>query len=360
MKKTLNHRERVKLALEHRETDRVPIAMVCAGLSAAAQAGIEQYLARERSLSLQEYLSPLVDIAEVKPRYTGPPLEKDTDIWGVRRKHVSFGCGSHYEIDYYPLAGISTVDEALAYPWPGTEWFDYGSIPGEIARTNAGEEYCIMVTGGNIFEKYWYMRGFEQAFLDLALRPELSRVVMEKITGFCVEHTAKMLAAGKGMIDLVFTADDLGTQEGLMMSQQMWQDNIKPHHARQNRVIHEMGARVIYHSDGAVAELVPGLIDMEIDILQALQFDARGMDPAQLKEDYGDRLCFEGGVSVQQTLPFGTPEDVEREVAGLISTLGRGGGYILGPSHEIPAGTPPENITAMFDTAASFTGPGRD
>ena len=111
---------------------------------------------------------------------------------------------------------------------------------------------------------------------------------------------------------------------------------------------------VIYHTDGAATEAVEGLIDAGIDGLRAWQFSAKGMDPAVLKNRFGDRLCFEGGVSVQTTLPFGTPEDVRAEVGELISVLGQGGGYILGPSHAIQAGTPPENILAMFDTALGF------
>lgn len=92
---------------------------------------------------------------------------------------------------------------------------------------------------------------------------------------------------------------------------------------------------------------------MGIDVLQALQFDARDMDPAELKTMYGDRLCFCGGISVQSTLPFGTPEDVRHEVRERVRVLGRDGGYILGPSHAIQVGTPPENILALFDTAAN-------
>jgi len=92
---------------------------------------------------------------------------------------------------------------------------------------------------------------------------------------------------------------------------------------------------------------------MGIDVLQALQFSARGMDPQELKRRFGDRLCFEGGVSVQTTLPFGTAEDVRNEVEELIAVLGEGGGYILGPSHAIQAGTPAKNVVAMFDTASS-------
>ena len=138
------------------------------------------------------------------------------------------------------------------------------------------------------------------------------------------------------------------------MSRKMWEKFLKPHHGRLNDVIHSHGAKVIYHTDGAVMEVVDGLIDMGIDILQALQFNARAMDPNRLKADYGSELCFEGGVSVQKTLPFGTSMDVEDEVKSLIDTLGVDGGFILGPSHAIQAGTPPENIAAFIDTAVSY------
>jgi uroporphyrinogen decarboxylase len=155
-------------------------------------------------------------------------------------------------------------------------------------------------------------------------------------------------------VDLAFTADDIAGQRGLLLSLDMWERFIKPHHRRLNRAIHEFGVKVIYHSDGAVTKAVPGLIDMGIDVLQALQFSARGMDPGALKQDFGDRLCFEGGVSVQTTLPFGTVDEVRGETEKLITVLGRSGGYILGPSHAIQAGTPPENVLAMFDTALGY------
>jgi len=235
-----------------------------------------------------------------------------------------------------------------------TEWFDYTTIPDKIRAMRQNNDYCLMAANGNIFESSWYMRGFEQMFMDFVLNPELARAIMERVCDFYVEHFTRILQAGQGEIDLVFTADDLGGQEGLLMSLDMWSEFIKPHHTRLNQRIHEFGAKVIYHSDGGVMDAVDGLVDMGIDILQALQFDARNMDPAILKESYGEVLCFEGGVSVQSTLPFGSVEDVQREVEERIAVLGASGGYILGPSHCIQAGTPPENIVAMFQTAAAF------
>ena len=350
----LTHRERVRLALEHQETDRVPIAMVCSGINPPAHRALAGYLQRERGVTVEQYLEPLLDIRSVGPDYIGPPLPPRTDMWGVRRAPVSYGAGEYDEIEFHPLAGAGDPDALAAHEWPSIAWFDYSVLPERIAAVESEGDYCLMVANGNIFESAWYMRGFEQMLLDLALNPELADAILERVSDFMVAHFRSILAAAKGRVDLVFTADDIGGQTGLLMSLGMWERRLQPHHARLNRVIHEFGARVIYHSDGAVMEAVPGLIDMGVDVLQALQFDARGMDPVALKRDFGDRLCFQGGISVQSTLPFGSPEDVRREAEERIRVLGRNGGYILGPSHAIQAGTPPGNIVALFDTAAGF------
>ncbi len=355
----LSHRERVRLALAHRETDRVPIAMVCSGIKEPARAELESYLSRARGVGVDEYLRPLIDIRNVGPEYVGPTLAKGTDIWGVRRKPVSYGPASYDEIDFYPLAlkgnGAKDVDDIESHAWPSADWFDYSGLPELIAALQAYRqadgEYCLMAQNGNIFESSWYMRGLERMMMDFVLEPELAHAILSRVTDYWVEFFTRVLRAADGEIDLVFTADDIGGQQGLLMSLEMWSEFIKPYHVRLNRVIHEFGAKVIYHTDGSVMPAVPGLIEMGIDVLQALQFDARGMDPVLLKERHGEKLCFEGGVSVQKTLPVGRPDDVREEVARLIRVLGAGGGYILGPSHAIQAGTPPENIVAMFDAA---------
>ena len=349
----LSHRERVSLALEHQETDRIPIAMVCSGINPPAYRDLTAYLKERRDLSVEAYLHPLIDIKTVAPKYIGPRLQEGEDIWGVRREPVTYGRGSYDEIAHYPLGQVTSVDEPVDYCWPTPDWFDYSSIPDQIDEINALEPYCLMIKGGNIYETSWYMRGFERSFMDMVTAPQLIHTIMERVTEFYVAHCQRMLEAAHGEIDLVFTADDIGGQQGLLMSLDMWEQYIKPYHQRQNALIHGLGARVIYHTDGSVMPAIPGLIDMGIDILQALQFDAKGMDPIILKEEYGDRLCFEGGISVQKTLPFGTPAEVRSEVLERIAVLGKKGGYILGPSHAIQAGTPAENIVALFDTAAT-------
>jgi uroporphyrinogen decarboxylase len=352
-KERLTGRERVLLALQHRTTDRVPIGMVCAGINAPALNALEEWLARTRGVGVEEYLTPLVDIVEVAPAYKGPALAAGADIWGVTRRDISYGSGSYNEIIRYPLAGDITPRALAEHTWPQVSWFDYDRLPAAAAAARAHGDPCLMVTNGNIFETAWYMRGFEQMLMDVMTDPELVHALLSRVTNFYVEHFSRILEAAPG-IELVFTADDIGDQRGLLMPLDRWQALLRPYHRRLNDAIHERGARVIYHTDGSVMDAVEGLVGMGIDVLQALQFSADNMDPAELKDRFGDRLCFEGGVSVQTTLPFGTAEDVRREVQERIRVLGRDGGYILGPSHWIQAGTPPENIAALFDTAASW------
>ncbi|MCU0501168.1 MAG: uroporphyrinogen decarboxylase family protein [Anaerolineae bacterium] len=350
----LSSRERVRLALAHKTTDRIPIAMVCAGINPPAAGAVDELLQRTRNINLQRWLNSFIDIRGVAPRYIGPPLPPGEDIWGVRRAPVSYGSGAYDEIAGYPLAEAQSPADLARHPWPTTDWFDYPSLLNSIASAQADGEHCLMVSNGNIFESAWYMRGFERLLLDFAIHPDLAYALLERVADFHIMHFRRMLEVADGAVDLTFTADDIAGQRGLLLSLDMWERFIKPHHVRLNKTIHEFGVKVIYHSDGGVTRAVPGLIDMGIDVLQALQFSARGMDPASLKRDFGDRLCFEGGVSVQTTLPFGTTDAVRSETEMLISVLGTDGGYILGPSHAIQAGTPPENVLAMFDTALGF------
>jgi uroporphyrinogen decarboxylase len=350
----LSSRERVRLALDHKETDRIPIAMVCSGINEPTRTQFDGYLKREHNTSLEAYLDAILDITSVDPEYAGPRLPLGQDIWGVIRTPVSFGAGTYDEIFHYPLADAEGVDEIAKYPFPTVETFDYSVLPERIKALQQEGERCLMISNANIFETSWYMRGFEQIFVDMITNPELVHAIMRRVTDFFVEHFSNMLSFARGTIDLAFTADDIGCQRGLLMSPDMWEQFIKPYHLEVNKAIHEFGAKVIYHTDGSVMKAVPGLIDMGIDVLQALQFDAEGMDPVELKTKYGSRLCFQGGVSVQRTLPFGTTKEVRQEVQRLISVLGKGGGYILGPSHAVQARTPPENIFAMFETGLHY------
>lgn len=350
MTTSLTYRERVRLALAHQQTDRAPISLICSGINPPARAALETYLRRERGIGVDEYLQPLVDLRPVSLPYIGPTLPAGTDYFGVHRTPVQSGVEVYEEIDHYPLAGVRDPGDLDHLRWPELAWFDYAAVPAQIAAVRAEGDFAIWAyCSANPFESAWYMRGLEQTFMDMIENPELYHTIMTRITDFFVARLRRLLETVPGQLDLCFTADDIAGQNGLLTSHAMWEEFIKPYHVRLNQVIHEFGLPVIYHSDGAVTAAVPGLLDMGIDVLQALQFDADGMDPAFLKDTYGEKLCFAGGISVQSTLPFGTPEQVRAEVHDRLRVLGSHGGYLIGPSHAIQGDTPPENIVAMFD-----------
>ena len=349
----MTSRERVLTALSHENPDKVPFSLGF-GINYPAKKALAEYMKKDIG-ELDNLLNSITDIRHVGPKYIGPKDRNTSfsdgsyiDIWGVKRSPVKNDKDTYLEISEYPLQNLNSVGELENYIFPDIDWFNFSVIPEQIEAHNKSGEYAIMLGNGNIFESSWYMRGLETMFADLLTDKEYSHWLMSKITDFFIGYFKKALEAADGKIDLAFTADDIGSQTDLLISLNLWEEMLKPYHKKLNKVIHEYGAKIVYHSDGAVMKAIDGLIDMGIDVLEALQFDAKGMNPVELKEKAGDKLSFHGGVSVQSTLPFGTPEEVEAEVKERIKVLGHNGGYILAPSHAIQAGTPPENIYAFL------------
>jgi uroporphyrinogen decarboxylase len=172
---------------------------------------------------------------------------------------------------------------------------------------------------------------------------------MERLTDLYVEITDRFLSTAGSRIDMVYFYDDVATQNSLMISKKMWEQYIKPYHARIIDVAKKHDKPVMYHCDGAIYPLIPDLIDMGIDVLNPIQADAKDMDPVRLKAEFGDKLSFHGGIDIIKTLPFGTPTDVQDEVQTRIKQLGKHGGYVLASSHHIQSDTPLDNIDAMYD-----------
>jgi len=344
-------RERVLAALDHQETDRIPIAMVCGGINPPAMQALDAFLQRNRGMDAQSYIDSFLDVAEV---WVTGDFDQELDMWGVARREISYGAGSYSEIVHYPLREMKSLQEIRNYSFPRVGDMAVAERVGQIQHLRRTSDQAIVLANANLLETSWYMRGFEQAFEDMLLRPDLIHFIMETVTTFFTDYFYEIMKRCRGEIDMVFTADDIGHQDGLLLSLDMWEEFIKPYHVRINEMIHNMGAKVIYHTDGAVSEAVPGLMDMGIDVLQALQFSAANMDPQHLKDNFGKDLCFEGGMCVQKVLPFGSVEKVREECRRLISILGKKGGYLCGPSHFIQAGTPAENIAAYFDEAMEF------
>ncbi|UWP58303.1 uroporphyrinogen decarboxylase family protein [Ruminococcus gauvreauii] len=368
MTEKMTSKERVLTALAHKETDRVPISRGF-GPQPPLSRALAKYLNLEDKVDGgMSWCDSLADLAWVKADWKGPKergsfLDADAarkvDFFGIVRQQKSYGKGENQgfydEYTDYPLAKCETLEELEQYWWPSADWYDFSRMKEHIARVNAGGEKAILLTPvATVYEHAWQMTGMQKMFVDLLENPEFASEVMRRVADFYIAYFRRALEAADGQVDLVFCGDDLGTQISLQMSLEVYREVIKPHHKRLFDVIHEYGARVLYHCDGAIMPVIPELMDAGVDVLEALQFDARGMDPQVMKDNWGDRLCFHGGVSVQSTLPFKTVRDVEQEVRERIDVLGKDGGYIIAPSHAMQAGTPPENVIAFFETAGNY------
>lgn len=313
--------------------------------------GVESDIELWKSLGIDKIvnLTPSVLWVPVSHHYVGPPLPPDRDIWGVRygRKTYLEGKASYWEIVESPLASLNTVEEIKAsYVFPKVEWFDFSSIPREC-ETYRG--YAIECGYMSPLYVYTTIRGLERAYIDFVENPEYTHFVLGRIVDFLYAFHERLFEAGKGCIDIAEVTDDLGTQRGLVMSIKMIEEFLVPHYRRLIGLTKSFGIRVFHHDDGAIREVIPLLVDLGIEILNPIQWRLPGMDPRKLKEDFGKVLCFHGGVDNQETLPFGSPQDVEKEVCFLLSTLASDGtGFIVAPCHNIQPVTPVENIVALY------------
>ncbi|HRE28801.1 MAG TPA: uroporphyrinogen decarboxylase family protein, partial [Anaerolineales bacterium] len=144
-----------------------------------------------------------------------------------------------------------------------------------------------------------------------------------------VENLRRVLEVAGDRLDMVYFYDDIATQQSLLISKKMWRQYVRPHHVRLIEMAHKYGKPVMYHTDGAIKQMLPELIDMGVDLLNPLQPDAKDMDLDAIKAEFGGKLAFHGGVDIMRTLPKGKPEQVQAEVRERVRQLGPGGGYIL-------------------------------
>jgi uroporphyrinogen decarboxylase len=273
------------------------------------------------------------------------------DIWGHHLRTVDIPGGAYEEYASWPLESAETVDDLKAFRWPEPRWWNFEQLPELIAQINREEEHHIRFRAGSVFELAWQLRGMERFLLDLALAPEIPTYIMTRITEVLVENIRQALAIAGDQLDMVYFYDDVATQDSLLISPQMWAELVKPHHQQIIDAIKSFGKPVMYHCDGALRPLLPELVAMGIDVLNPIQAEAPGMDPADLKSTFGTELSFHGGIDIIDTLPRGSVADVRAEVEARMRVLGQNGGYIMASSHHIQSDTPVENVLAMYDVA---------
>jgi uroporphyrinogen decarboxylase len=376
----LTSRERVIKAINHKEPDRVPVDFTPLY---DFYFNLKQYLGMEidenvsYGISMEVIPHPDVlrrlgvDLISVK---LGSPTsqKKDErsdglvqDEWGVLFKQVfQPGGGRYHEVVYSPLKD-ATIDDLEIYSWPQPDLPGRGEKAEESARRLYEDTDLGIVGrfGGAILDAAVYLLGMENWMIRLARDKEFINRFLEKITDVQIAlDRIGLEAAGKYLQIFKASGEDLGMQMGPLYSMKMFREQLLPHFRRRYRTAREIlnkvnpSAKIMLHSCGSIRAFIPDLIESEIDIIDPIQPRAAGMDSAELKRDFGDRLCFHGGIDIQHILPLGTKDEIIQETRTRIQALGKGGGYILAPAHNVQADVPPENLVMLYEAARRYGG----
>jgi uroporphyrinogen decarboxylase len=278
-------------------------------------------------------------------------VQSQFSVWHIGTRLVEYGegLGVYEETNYCPLAGVESVRHVERFDWPDPLAWD---VSGLRAQCEAWRDYPVLAGSYEPFYLYCRLRGMEQAMEDLVQNPQIAEAALERIYFIHEELIRRILDEAGDLIDLVYVAEDLGTQESLLMSPGAFRRFLKPWMARIIQLVHSRGVRVMHHDDGAIRPLIPDLIEIGVDVLNPIQWRCRGMEREGLARDFGKSLVFHGGVDNQQTLAFGSPEDVRREVAENIEIFGSCRGYVVAPCHNLQAVTPTANILALYESRA--------
>jgi uroporphyrinogen decarboxylase len=289
--------------------------------------------------------TPRAAAARYRPYLAGKPAGATVNEDGIAEIQGTF---QHYKYSVPLLDGINDLRAFQDFPIPDIDAPErYSGFAGAVdALHNQG--YAVRGRAGSLFEWAWAVRGFENLLLDFVDRPDLAECLLDRRTETLC-GAARLLAVGG--IDVLGIHDDVAMQTGPMMSLGTWRRWLKPRWARvlaAAKAAHP-DLLVWYHCDGNVTALVPELIEIGVNVLNPVQPEC--MDGEAIKRQYGDRLAFWGGLGTQRVLPFGTPSDVQEEVRRLARTLGKGGGLLIEPTHQVQPDVPWENIVAYIEAA---------
>ncbi len=348
--------ERVLTAMRREEPDRVPMQF---SLCPSQMKRFEEETGASSPAEYFGFGTRGVGIGRTKletdfSAYTADfPEGARIDEWGIGwiRTPTSY----HFEHILHPLQNAVTVKEIEEYPFPDVD-ADY-RYEGLAARVSQLKEMgfavsaSAMAVGGTVFWPPYKLRSMEQLLVDFVINQDIADALLNAVTEKMAVMARRMAEAS---VDILNLADDLGMQYAPMISPDTFRRFIKPGLAK---VINSAKSvkpdiLVFFHSDGHIQEFIPDLIGIGVDILNPIQPEC--MDPAEIKEKYGDHLAFWGTIGTQTTLPFGTKEDVRRVVKERMETVGKGGGLLIAPTHLVEPEVPWENIIALVDAVEEF------
>ena len=342
----MTSRERVFQAIAHKPVDRAPADY------GAHQAVTEALVQKTGVADAEELLVSLgVDMRPVWIDYNQPDSPPDADgymrtMWGARRRDEGQQDGLPNYIS--PFNEESTVDDVHAHAWPDPDALDYSQVREECRKHHEkhvtfGGPWCPF------FHEVGWLIGQEDLLVWMHTKSEVVHAIIHHVVDYEVAATRRFLEAAAGMLDITYFGNDFGTQRGLFISPQMWQEFFRKPLKRYFDVSREFGCKVMKHSCGAIRDIIPFFIEDGVDVLDPIQVAAAGMDLAGLVKDFGAELCFHGGVDTQRTLPFGSAADVRAEVRSYLDLTRDNGGYILCGSQAFIEDIPLDNILAMYD-----------
>lgn len=340
----LTSKERVRLALQKRPVDRVP---VCLWMHPQTTKALMEHF-QVTTDQLDDMLLQDVRQIWVNNNYAMEGIvhevegEEHIDDWGIHWvKQHGFN-----QIRRSPFSSRSATEiDSNAFPY---EKLDSLMQPMATLAERSVNHFLGCDVSPCGFELFSRLRGMEEALLDLVLNPSAASKAIEA----CLEFSLYLseVAVDRFDLDWLWTGDDVAGQQGMLMSPDMWRKMIKPHLAKIFAVGKDHGLPVAYHCCGALRPIIPDLIDIGLDVLHPIQPNCPGMDPVSLKRDFGKDLAFIGGLDTQDLIPNAPAAVVRDETRRLIDIMtSDGGGYILAASHTVPPETPLENIMAIYE-----------
>jgi uroporphyrinogen decarboxylase len=378
----MTSRDRVLAALAHEQPDRVPFIIGTSNTTGLKMAAYRRLKAHLGILAPDRYIydwpelgtaaldeETLVrlggDARGVLDRFPEETRRRNAarsphapfiDDWGTGQVEIaprSWFPGVH------PLKEASALEAIERYPWPDMDDPSrVAHVQAEARRLRQAGEYAVIGAPWLLFplERACAMQGLDTFLMQMALAPDFARALLTRIAALCKQLMGHFLAACGDDLDIIKIGYDLGTQDRLLMSPAMYRAILKPIHADYLAFIRERTrAKVFFHTDGDVFDLVEDLVEIGVDILNPVQTSAGRMaNLPELKRRFGSRLTFCGAIDTHRILPGGTPDEVRREVARVLEILAPGGGYMVASVHTIMDDVPPENIVAMADAVAGY------
>ena len=384
--KTLTSYERVKTSLEHKEPDKVPFdlgAAAVTGINNKALRSLRRYLGLSEAVTVKDKITQIanieddlidilkIDIKCVSPRPASQKglsqelgveegYDRIIDEWGMGWRMPVSG-GHYYDLFRSPLSEAESISDIEKYPWPDAmdiaRYTDLKMKADHIVFEEKKACFLERMSSG-MWEHAMWMRGYEQFYIDMMMNPGIVQAIMERILEVNMQYWERALTEVGENVLIVSMADDLGSQNSLLVDLDTYKEQIWPFHKRLFDFVRSKAkskVHIFFHNDGAVMETFPLLIEAGVDIMNPFQVNCTGMDTRKFKREFGKDLTIWGGSCDNQVImPFGTPQQVRDETRRRIEDLAPGGGFIFAPIHVIQNGVPPENIMAWWETLQEY------